>query len=100
MDIQPACPSLSADTIESFPVEPPVLYDDIQDEAITSGHKDTDLTLSDPTLDCDCHVSVYIIARVTFGHLSTHVYPLQVEDDSILCDGGCMKWYHTWYVNY
>jgi hypothetical protein len=66
MDIQPACPSLSADTIESFPVEPPVLYDDIQDEAITpSGHKDTVLTLSDPVLDCDCHVSVYIIARVT-----------------------------------
>ncbi|KAI0306419.1 HORMA domain-containing protein [Multifurca ochricompacta] len=72
--------NLSADTIESFPVESPVSYDDIQNEVLTprdSGNTSTNA--SDAILDCDCHVPV--------------------DDECILCDGGCKRWYHIWHVS-
>ena len=60
-DTQPTFSSLNADTIESFPIESPVSYDDIQNEIPTSkdpGNVSTDANASDGVLDCDCHVSV------------------------------------------
>jgi hypothetical protein len=60
MDTQPTCPSLDADTIESFPMESPVSHDDdIRSETISpreAGNMRTNA--SDAMLDCDCRVSV------------------------------------------
>ncbi len=60
-DTQPTPFSLNADTIESFPIESPVSYDDIQNETLTPkdpGNVSTDANASDGVLDCDCHVLV------------------------------------------
>ena len=56
-DTQPT----NADTIDSFPVESPVSYDDVQNEILTPkdfGNVSTDANASDGVLDCDCHVLV------------------------------------------
>lgn len=74
-------PHNDTDNIESFPVESPVSYDDIQDETSTlKNHGSKDPTVRDSVLDCDCHVSV--------------------DDNCILCEGGCKKWYHIWCMGY
>ncbi len=60
-DTQPISSTLNADPIESFPIESPVSYDDIQDDILTpknSGKVSTDANASDAILDCDCHVMV------------------------------------------
>ena len=61
MDTQPTCPSLDADTIESFPMESPVSHDDdIRSETISPRDPGNMMTnASDTVLDCDCRVSVY-----------------------------------------
>jgi len=100
MDTQQTCPSLSTDSIESesLTAEPPVSYDDIQDGMITPRNRsNTDLAASDAVLDCDCHVSVHCDSH--FSISLAHVCP-QVEDESMLCEGGCERWYHIWYVSY
>ncbi|KAI0256862.1 HORMA domain-containing protein, partial [Lactifluus subvellereus] len=72
---------LDADTIESFPVESPVPYDDIQSETISPRVTGNTVTnILDGVLDCDCRVSV--------------------DDESILCEGGCKRWYHIWCMGY
>jgi hypothetical protein len=59
MDTQPTCHSLGADTIESFRVESPVTYDDIQSESISPRDPGNVVTNDlDAVLDCDCRVSV------------------------------------------
>ena len=59
MNTQPSCLSVNADTIESFPVESPVSYDDIQDETITPmDRRSMGPNVSDAVLNCDCRVSV------------------------------------------
>jgi hypothetical protein len=60
-DTQPTSLSLNADTIESFPIESSVSYDDIQNEILGPkdfGNVSTDANASDGVLDCDCHVVV------------------------------------------
>ena len=60
-DTQPTPSSLNADTIESFPIESPVSYDDVQNEILTPKNIEnvsTDANVSDGVLDCDCHVLV------------------------------------------
>ncbi|KAI9458263.1 HORMA-domain-containing protein [Russula earlei] len=75
MHTQPSCSNLDTDTIESFPVQSPVSQDDIQVEMIAQKNRgNTNPTISDPVLDCDCRVLV--------------------EDDQILCEGECKRWYH------
>jgi hypothetical protein len=64
MDTQPTCHSLDADTIESFRVESPVMYDDIQSESISPSDLPRDFgnmvtSDLDAVLDCDCRVSVH-----------------------------------------
>lgn len=57
-------PHKDTDTIESFPVESPVSYDDIQDETPSlKNHGGTDPTVPDSGLDCDCHVSVRCLSQ-------------------------------------
>lgn len=60
MDTQSKCPSLDADTIESFPMESPVSHDDdIRSETISLRDPGNMVTnASDAMLDCDCRVSV------------------------------------------
>jgi hypothetical protein len=56
-DTQPT----NADTIDSFPIESPVSYDDVQNKILTPkdpGNVSTDANASDGILDCDCHVLV------------------------------------------
>ncbi|KAF8274863.1 HORMA domain-containing protein [Lactarius quietus] len=83
-DTQPVPSSLNADTIKSFPTESPVSYDDVQNETPTPkdfGNVSTDANAaSDGVLDCDCHVLV--------------------DDESILCESGCKRWYHIWCMGY
>ncbi|KAN0140777.1 DNA-binding protein [Lactarius tabidus] len=82
-DTQPTSLSLNADTIESFPIESSVSYDDIQNEILGPkdfGNVSTDANASDGVLDCDCHVVV--------------------DDESILCESGCKRWYHIWCMGY
>ncbi|KAF8503402.1 HORMA domain-containing protein [Russula emetica] len=79
-DSDSSVPHKDTDTIESFPVESPVSYDDIQDETSTLNHGSTDPTVPDSVLDCDCHVSV--------------------DGNCVLCEGGCKKWYHIWCMGY
>lgn len=57
-DTQPTSLSLNVDIIESFPIESPVSYDDIQNEPKFFGNVSTDANASDGVLDCDCHVVV------------------------------------------
>ena len=86
------------DTIESFPVESPVSYDDMQDETSTlKNHGSTDAIVPESVLDCDCHVSV---SSHTQFWITPPISCLQVDSDCILCEGGCKKWYHIWYVSY
>ena len=57
--IHSSIPHKDMETIESFTVESPVSYDDIQDETFTLKHRGSaDPTVSDSGLDCSCHVSV------------------------------------------
>lgn len=73
MNTQPSCLSVNADTIESFPVESPVSYDDIQDETITPmDRRSMDPNVSDAVLNCDCRVSVCCDSRfrITSIHFS------------------------------
>jgi hypothetical protein len=64
MDTQPTCHSLDADTIESFRVESPVTYDDIQSESISPKDFGNMVTSDlDAVLDCDCRVSVHRYSR-------------------------------------
>ncbi|KAI9446297.1 HORMA domain-containing protein [Lactarius indigo] len=79
-DTQPTPFSLNTDTIESFPLESPVSYDDIQITQRDSGNISTDANALDGILDCDCHVLV--------------------DDECILCEGGCKRWYHIWCMGY
>ncbi|KAH9996849.1 HORMA domain-containing protein [Russula vinacea] len=80
-DTQLACLSVDADTIESFPVESPVSYDDIQDESTPlRGPGSPGPSVSDAVLSCDCHVSA--------------------DDECILCEGDCKRWYHIWCMGY
>jgi hypothetical protein len=60
MDTQPICPSLDADTIESFPMESPVSHDDdIRSETISPRDPGNMVTnTSHAVLDCDCRVLV------------------------------------------
>ena len=59
MNTQLSCLSVNAETIESFPVESPVSYDDIQDGTITPrDRRSMEPTVLDAVLNCDCHVSV------------------------------------------
>jgi hypothetical protein len=52
-------PHKDTDNIESFPIESPVSYDDIQDETSTlKNHGNTDPTVPDSGMDCDCRVLV------------------------------------------
>ncbi|KAH9043071.1 HORMA-domain-containing protein [Lactarius pseudohatsudake] len=78
-DTQPLF-SLNTDTIESFPIESPVSYDDIQITPKDSGNVSTDANALDGVLDCDCHVLV--------------------DDECTLCEGGCKRWYHIWCMGY
>ncbi|KAH9001111.1 HORMA domain-containing protein [Lactarius akahatsu] len=72
--------SLNTETIESFPIESPVSYDDIQITPKDSGNASTDANALDGVLDCDCHVLV--------------------DDECTLCEGGCKRWYHIWCMGY
>lgn len=72
MDIQPSCPSVNADTIESFPVESPVFYEDIQDGTITPrDRRSMEPTALDAVLNCDCHVLVRCDGhfRISLAHI-------------------------------
>lgn len=98
-DTQPTPPSLNADTIESFPIESPVSYDDIQNDILTlkdSGNVSTDANASDGVLDCDCHVLV--LCDDHFSIALPVIRPSQVDDECTLCEGGCKRWYHIWCV--
>lgn len=98
MTIYSPVPHKDTDNIESFPIESPVSYDDIQDETSTlKNHGNTDPTVPGSELDCDCHVSVRCRSPLWITPL---ISSLQVDDDCILCEGGCKKWYHIWYVSY
>ena len=98
-DTQLACLSVDADTIESFPVESPVSYDDIQDESTPlRGLGSPGPSVSDAVLSCDCHVSVRCDSH--FRISPAHVRPSQADDECILCEGDCKRWYHIWYVSY
>jgi hypothetical protein len=91
-------PYKDADTIESFPVESPVSYDDIRDKTSSLENRgSTDPTVPDSVLDCDCHVSVRCPSQFWITHSFSS---LQADDNCILCEGGCKKWYHIWYVSY
>ena len=73
MDTQNACPNLNADTMGLSPAESLASYDNIQHETIASKDRGkVDLAVSDPVLDCDCHVSVRRDCHLLIS--LTHVY--------------------------
>ena len=60
MDTQQTYHRLNSDDIGSLLAESSVPCDDVQDEVMTpKGLGNTDPTISDAVLECDCHVSVY-----------------------------------------
>ncbi|KAH9079578.1 HORMA domain-containing protein [Lactarius deliciosus] len=96
-DTQPPF-SLNTDTIESFPIESPVSYDDIQITPKDPGNVSTDANALDGVLDCDCHV---LVLRNDYYSFALPVIRLpQVDDECTLCEGGCKRWYHIWCMGY
>ncbi|KAI0273433.1 HORMA domain-containing protein [Gloeopeniophorella convolvens] len=72
--------SARSDAIESFTTEP--MRDDIQSsqDVTPEDRGKAPHDVAEGMLDCDCRVSV--------------------DEECILCEGGCKKWYHIWCMGY
>jgi hypothetical protein len=49
--------------------------------------------IADSGMECECHVSVRVARCLSFPYDTDQT---KIEDEAILCEGGCRRWHHVW----